>query len=158
MIEDPAGFAIDSFVLLRYPAGLGNFHRPPTKLHTRWQGPFKVINRCNDAYTIQNLVTSKVSKHHAKELSAFKWNAEVTNPREIALTDQDEFVIDHIVEHRGDFKRKSTLSFKVHWTGYDQSEDTWEPWNNLRDTEQLHAYLRHIGEQQHIPKKFSGTN
>ncbi len=147
-------FALESFVLLRYPLGLGNQHRPPTKLHTRWQGPFRVIGMSGDQYTLQNLVTMKTSQHHGRELAPFKWNAAITKPEQVAQTDQDEFVIERIMEHKGDLSKKSTLRFRVRWLGYQESDDTWEPWSNLSKTEALHAYLRAIGQARHIPKQF----
>ncbi len=69
-------------------------------------------------------------------------------------TDQDEFVIERIMEHKGDLSKKSTLRFRVRWLGYQESDDTWEPWSNLSKTEALHAYLRAIGQARHIPKQF----
>ncbi len=152
--EEPKAYPPDSFVLLRYPAGLGNDHRPPSKLHTKWQGPFRVISNIGDSYTIQNMVTMKSSKHHIKELTPFRWNAELVDPREVALTDRDEFVIEKVIDHRGDLTKKSSLTFKVRWQGYSAEEDTWEPWSQLRDTEALHVYLRSINKGNMIPKKF----
>ena len=58
------------------------------------------------------------------------------------------------MSHIGDFKRKSTLQFLVKWLGYDESENTYEPWKQLRNTEQLHAYLIRSGLQNQIPKEF----
>ena len=148
-------FPINSFVLMRYPAGLGNSHRPPTKLHTRWQGPFRVSNFKGDEYVLQNLVTLKESRHHVQELAPFRWDAEIVDPKEVAWRDHDAFEIDHIVSHEGDWKRLSSLRFRVRWVGYDASEDTREPWKNLRTNHALHEYLRRIGQHKLIPSAFT---
>ena len=148
-------FPINSFVLLRYPAGLGDSHRPPTKLHTRWQGPFKVSSFKGDEYLLQNLVTLKESRHHVQDLAPFKWDAEIVDPKEVAWSDQDAFEIDHVVSHTGDFKRLSSLRFKVRWVGYDVSNDTMEPWKRLRNNRHLHDYLRKIGRASLIPTAFT---
>ena len=47
-------YAIDSYVLVHYRTGL-----PPTRLHTSWKGPMKVIKRLNSRYTLLDLVTGK---------------------------------------------------------------------------------------------------
>jgi hypothetical protein len=83
-----------------------------------------------------------VSDTHIKNLKAFIYDPTNTDPREIAMQDQQEFLIDHIVTHRGDRKNKTDMEFKVRWMGYDESEDTWEPWKELRNTQQLHEYLK----------------
>ena len=57
------------------------------------------------------------------------------------MQDQQEFLIDHIVTHNGDPKNKTQMMFKVRWLGYNEEDDTWEPWIHLRDTLQLKEYL-----------------
>eukprot|EP01032_Pedospumella_encystans_P000352 gene352-393_t len=44
--------------------------------------------------------------------------------------------------------------FKVRWQGYTEEDDSWEPYKFLRDTEQLHAYLRANRMVSYIPAKF----
>ena len=34
--------------------------------------------------------------------------------------------------HRGNAKRRSSMTFRVRWTGFTEDDDTWEPWKNLR--------------------------
>lgn len=154
----PTEFPVNSFVLLRYPAGLGGDHRPPTKLHTKWQGPLKVVSSRGEEYTLQNLVTLKNSQHHVQELAPFHWDAAIVDPSEVAWHDYDAFEIDHIVSHRGNLFRVSTLEFRVRWKGFNDSEDTWEPWKQLRTTQALHAYLRLINQERLIPKGYRNTN
>ena len=49
------------------------------------------------------------------------------------------------MKHAGDIKRPSSLDFLVRWTGYDESEDLWLPWNELRTNVKLHDYLKDKG-------------
>ena len=47
---------------------------------------------------------------------------------------------------------KTQWSFKVRWTGYDEAFDEWLDWNQLRDVEALHKYLRRNNLAKFIPK------
>jgi hypothetical protein len=75
-----------------------------------------------------------------------------TDPQKVAAHDADEFHIEMILSHRGRFSNKRDLEFKVRWTGFDETYDTWEPWKSLKDVEQLHDYLRLIKLAHEIPK------
>ena len=76
-----------------------------------------------------------------------------TTPREIALKDhKDVYIIDRIDGHRGNMARKSEVTFKVKWLGYEES--TWEPWKNVRDNSVTHEYLLSQSLGKHIPRKF----
>ena len=151
--ETPTVFPVNSYVLLQYHSGLGN-HQGPTKLHTRWQGPFRVIKSRGSQYTLQNLVTLRESVHHIQELAPFHWNAELVDPKEVAWRDQDRFQVESIISHQGDMRRVSTLTFRVRWQGFPPEEDTIEPWKNLRSNAALHAYLRRSGQESKIPREF----
>ena len=50
-------------------------------------------------------------------------------------------------------KKISSLTFEVKWTGYDEENNTWEPWKSLRDTEQLHDYLYKNGLASLVPRE-----
>lgn len=147
-------FPVNSYVLLRYPMSLGGDHRPPSKLHTKWRGPYRVVSFEGSSYFLQNLVTKKTSNHHIKELVSFQFDPQRTNPEEVAYTDEDYFEIDHIVKHRGKTNRVSTLQFLVSWKGQPPSENTWEEWKTIRTTAKLHEYLRSKNLARLIPKQF----
>ena len=65
-----------------------------------------------------------------------------------------EFFIEEKISHKGENRTPSKMSFLVRWLNYDQSHDSWEPWKNLRATDQLHDYLRRNNMQKVIPKEF----
>ena len=57
----------------------------------------------------------------------------------------------HCVIVMRDVARLKTLAFHLKWKGYDESFNSWEPWKNLRETEQFHHYLIANGILRLIP-------
>jgi transposase InsO family protein len=129
-------FPVNSYVLLEHPEG------PPHKLKMQKRGPYQVVNNTGSKYTIQDLVTGKMSDTHISNLSPFLYDPNQTDPLDIAMKDQEEFFIDSIINHRGDRNSRKTMEFLVRWRGYGPKNDTWEPYSGLRDTDQLILYLR----------------
>jgi transposase InsO family protein len=149
----PTKYAIGSYVLLEYAAG-GLRRGPPNKLMPFLEGPFKVVNLYGTRYTLQNLINGETRDVHVSRIRPYL-NTEDTSlekMRSIAVRDHHEFVVDSILEHTGDPKKKSELSFKVRWQGYTEEHDSWEPWKNLRLVEQLHDYLRSHDMAKLVPK------
>jgi hypothetical protein len=139
-------YANGSYVLLEPVTG------PKDRLHTRRTGPYIINSSSNNNYTLENLVSKKLLRVHINRLVPFIFDPKRTDPQKVATHDVDEFYIEMILSHRGRFTNKRELEFKVRWAGFDDSYDTWEPWKNLKDTEQLHDYLRLINLPNEIPK------
>ena len=55
-------FPVDSYVLARYTT------QPPTRLHSLWRGPFKVVYIHNSAYTLLDITTKKHKHLHINNL------------------------------------------------------------------------------------------
>ena len=64
-----------------------------------------------------------------------------------------EFFIESIVTHKGNSRRKKEFKFLVKWLNFDESHNTWEPWESLRLTDALHDYLRLHNMEKIIPKE-----
>ena len=144
-------FPVGSYVIASYPDGaMGK--RPPNKFLPKLKGPFRVVNRLGDKYSVQNLVTGNTEDYHVTALRPFIYDDELVNPRDVALVDKQEFVIESILAHTGNPKSLKSLRFLVKWLGYPDSDNTWEDWKTLRLTLQLHHYLRAHGLARIIPK------
>ena len=100
-------FPVDSYVLAQYPTA------PPTRLHTKWEGPFRVVSALQSEYTLLNLITKKHRTVHASKLKTFVFDPTRHDPTDTARRDYMEFFVESILAHRGDKKRVSTLSFLV---------------------------------------------
>jgi transposase InsO family protein len=143
-------YPVNSYVLWSNPAGTRS------KIHAKLQGPYQVIAVNHDIYKIQDLLNSKIYETHISNLRPFNHDPEHHDPVIVAQHNSQEFVIDEILGHQGDPKRRSTLQFMVRWKGFGPEHDTMEPYSYLRDTEKLHNYLKANNMKTLIPRKFKG--
>jgi len=72
---------------------------------------------------------------------------------EVAQHNEQEFVVESIIGHRGNKTRRSTMEFKVRWAGFGESSDSWEPYKALLHVDKLHDYLRENTMKTLIPKE-----
>ena len=97
-----------------------------------------------------NLVTRKADTVHVSRIYPFLYDPEVIDPENVAIRDQGEFIGKDIVDALRDrLLPKTRWSVKVRWARYDESFDEW---NQLRDVEALHKYLRRNNLAKFIPK------
>ena len=144
-------FPIGSYVLKDYPStGLKRRGHPRGKLFPPKYGPMRVINKVGTKYSVQDLVTGKVEEVPIHRLSTFLIDEDKDDPRETALRDNNEFVVEKILAHTGNKKRSKELKFEVKWLGYEES--TWESWKSVRLVDKLHDYLRANGMTKLVPK------
>ena len=52
----------------------------------------------------------------------------------------EEFLIEAVLSHCGTIKEG--LKFLIRWDGYNESDDSWEPWSALMENDIVHAYCR----------------
>ena len=91
-------FLPDSYVLVHYRTGL-----PPTRLHTNWKGPMRVIKGLNSRYTLLDLITGKVKDYHVSDMKPFVFDSAIVDPLDIARRDQMEFF------NRGKLSQRKSL-------------------------------------------------
>ena len=65
------------------------------------------------------------------------------------LPDNESFIVERILSHKGSFTKKKHVQIEVKWEGY--PEPTWEPWKNVMYSAPLHDYLREHKLERHIP-------
>jgi hypothetical protein len=153
-------FATHSYVLLKYPEGPNRSSKPPTKLHTNQRGPFKVLRHDATDYWLLDIVTNKPKKRpvHVSRLAAFNYDPAKTSPLDVARRDIDEFIVEEVVNHRHtepeERKLKGRLEFRVKWLGHGADEDSWEPFNNMKEVKAMHRYLHRVGLDREIPARF----
>jgi hypothetical protein len=145
--SDYDDYPVNSYVLFAHPDG------PKDKMSCRRTGPFQVVNHIGNTYTIKNLINGKHINTHIGNLVPFNYDATRTIPKDVAMYDMREFVVESILNHRGDRNRRTQMEFLIRWKGFTIEWDTWEPYGNLRDNDQLIEYLRSNRIKSLIPTR-----
>ena len=100
----------NSYVLVHYLTGL-----PPTRLHTSWKGPMRVLKGLNSRHTLLDLITSKEKDYHLSYMKPFVFDSALVDPLDIARRDQMEFFIEKISDHRGKLSQRKSLQSSAGW-------------------------------------------
>jgi hypothetical protein len=165
--EGITSYPLGAIVLAQYPdKGLGR--RPPTKLHPKWEGPFRVVNISENGnrYELQNFIDGKLTSRHLTDLKLFFYDPAIANMslEDIAIRDRiHEFPVEEILQHRIKERnaldgaertttRSSDLEFLVKWRGFGEKWNSWEPFKNVRLNDKVIAYLRTHQLKRFIPR------
>jgi hypothetical protein len=144
IVEGPEPiFNVGDYCLITYPT------RAPHKLSPLYKGPYLIVKKIrDDIVSVKDLLTSKILDFHISRLRVFKNSADTIGDDllKLAAADRDEFIVEFIVDHRGSMKKNSKLEFKVRWQGYEESEDTWEPYQGVKESSALDDYLQNHPE------------
>jgi hypothetical protein len=122
-------FPVNSYVLLKPPDGARENLRMPKAV------PYIVVSISGDKYSIQDLLTHKVTDTHVSKLCEFRHDSSSSmDPTEVAARNAGEFFIDRISERRGKTSKRTTMEFPVSLKGYSAKNDTWEPYEAVCKT------------------------
>ena len=94
-------FEDGSYVLLDPASG-----KPKGRLHARRTGPYLVMSHEDSTYTLQNLVNKNHFRVNIHRMHPFHFDPDRTNPQEVAAHDEEEFIVEAILSHEGDFSQK----------------------------------------------------
>ena len=115
-------------------------NRASKKLMEKWIGPYEISN------TMPNAVELKLPKtlhiHPVVNIPRVKPylgplpGQPVSRPGLIHVTEDrdEEYEVDTIIDSR---IYKGKLQYLVHWKGYNESERTWEPVSNLKNSPEI---------------------
>jgi hypothetical protein len=127
-------FRVGDLVLLTYPTA------PPSKLHARIAGPFRVNKIERNLVTVQDITGTRVLQRDISVVVPFRVPAGTTETSliEVAASDLGESVVTSISGDRGNPAKKDSLEFRVQW---EDGETTWEPYSAVRNLSVLNDYL-----------------
>jgi transposase InsO family protein len=148
----PTDFPINSYVMRLHPT-----ERPPTKFHTKWAGPYRVVNHIvtTQTYALQDLLTNKTFNAHVTQLKQFIFDDEDAEaPLRAAMAAQQEFIVEAILDHEGTYRDRKNMTFLVRWKGF-PGQDSWEPYKNLLGTAQLDYYCYTHQLRSLLPKGYT---
>ena len=97
------------------------------------------VNHDSERYHCINLVHGRALSFHVSLLrhSMSDSSLDALTSFQVAMRDTDENIVDCIVDHKiipgGHIRKRTTIQFRVRWLGYDPTEDTWEPYRDVRD-------------------------
>lgn len=147
-------YEIGQYALCQYPK---NAFRPgpPSKLMPYLQGPWRVTGRTGDVYTLANPSTGLEETVHVKRMQPCVFDETRTDPDLAAYRDDRKFEVEKIVGHQNlEHALKSHWRFLVQWKGCSPVQNSYQPYEHLKKTEALHAYLRKLGKGHLMPKAF----
>lgn len=141
---------IGSLVLIEPPNG------PKNKLSSRWEGPMEVreFHEKESAYTVRDLTNMKEYIVHISRIKEYNHDNNRENARNIAGKDRRQWSVEKIVTHKGSKKNKTSMIFVVKWLDFDESQNTEEPWENLKDCSVFHRYLKENKMENLIPRRY----
>ena len=94
-------FAIDSMVTVAYE---NDEHKPPTKLHNRRRGPFRVVSKTTreegDVYNCVDLITHREESFHVTLLAPFVYDVIRTNLTDVEATEKQMYMVEKVIGHR----------------------------------------------------------
>jgi hypothetical protein len=150
--DNHTAYPIGAYVMAHYRKSLISRSGAPSKLHMPLRGPLQVVAVGGDTYTLQDLITNKTDDYHVTQIRPFVYDPKYNSPDEAARHNHGEYLVEKITEHRGDRHEKDTMEFLVKWAGYNETENSWEPYSELKHNEQLHSYLETHRMRTLIPR------
>ena len=129
--------------------------RPSAKLDHKLLGPFKVIEKISDlVYRLDLPPTMEINNSfHISRLEPFK-EGHPDQPQQemppIFVKGERVYIPEKILD--GGFEDSSGgYVYLVHWEGYPDSEDTWEPYEELKH---LKIFKKFQSQNKHRPEMF----
>ena len=130
----PTSFPLHAYVLVSYP------ERPPSKLHARWKGPMLVVAVQGNTYDVQDLITQEIQQVHLDRLLPYRHDSRDSD-LSVAAMDNEPFLVDAVLAHRGSWRTRTKMEFKIRWLGYPPSEDSWESYSHVKSLAALAKYM-----------------
>ena len=91
-------------------------------------------------YTLRNLVTGKEADYHIQLLKPFIYDERVTDPLEVAIQEEDRYIVDEIINQRHIRGNTGPYEYLVRWLGFQDA--SLKPLQIVSRLAQFHEYAR----------------
>ena len=110
------------------------------------------MDRNGNSYEVLDLVSRQSDSVHISRILPFLFDDTRIDPEKIAYRDKEEFEVEKILDDTIDLSLSVRFwKFQIKWEGYDLSEASWLPWDEIKQVGVLHDYLRNKGLGQYLP-------
>ena len=117
----------------------------PSKLTTKYSGPFEVISQEKNDVSCRHLVQGSVHTFHVTDIKIFHGTREEAT--KLAMVDFSQYVVKSILGWRGDPATRTTMEFLVE---FEDGSQVWKTWDkDITDTVCFEEYCR-----AHSPLRF----
>jgi hypothetical protein len=150
----PKQFNVGDRVMLS-TQNLKLLNQPSKRFRARYISPYNIIEKISSqAYKLDLPSSMKVHpvfhigllKDYISSFPESEVSDNIPSTNDLIYGDDTFFVhsiIDHkIAPHPLTYAKGPALLFKVKWEGYDSSEDSWEPYVNVKRTDCLYDYIK----------------
>eukprot|EP01031_Cornospumella_fuschlensis_P027063 gene27063-32700_t len=96
----------------------------PTKLSPKYLGPYQVINQDKNDVSARHVNLGDVRTMHVERLKPFYGS--LADAQEMAMLDQDQYLITSILAYRGDPDQRTSTQFEVEFA---DGSILWLPWS-----------------------------
>jgi hypothetical protein len=94
-------------------------------------------------HTIRNLTNGKEYSANVTHLRPFYYDPKFLTPIHVAARDTNEYVVKQILKH--DFTDPNNKLWLVQWQLGGDEDETWEPFDVLKDVEAFHHIAQQVG-------------
>ena len=131
--------------------------RPKVKLDQRMLGPFTIIGTTPSPLAFKlDLPPSLSALHpvfHVNLLEPVRQghpHQPQDPPPEIIIDGQPEYIVDRILDSRFN-EEDNEYQYLIHWRDFPDSENSWEPWDEIRKTTAYTHFRKHNRKTHHFP-------
>ena len=156
--SQPYDFTVGDYVIYDEPNTFQRTDTRPDKLSTHYKGPYQIVDINSQRINVRNLLNRKILSLHPAHLHPFVVDTTRINHNSIAQQVAGEFVVEKVLKINGHINHKTGKYYKtglechIRWLGYDESEDSWEPYKELRYNDQFIEYCKTHNLHYLIPK------
>ena len=156
--SQPYDFKEGDYVIYSQPNFFRNTDARQDKLSPHYKGPYQIVTVTSQQVHVRNLLNNKIIVCHPAHIHPFVVDPNRVNHNDIAQQAATEYVVEKVLKINGiinprtkKFYKNNSLECLIRWAGYDESEDSWEPYKELRYNDQFIEYCRQHNLQYLIP-------